>query len=86
MATPFYRRLTARFGNNNFFLGVVSRPSRPSPNALPLEIITTNEPQATLSDEHYDRLEAILIEKIQTYVQGGMINHIHFKYLYACFF
>ncbi len=76
-----HRRLIHRFSNDNFFLGVVSRPSRPSPNALPLEIITTNEPQATLSDEHYDRLEAILIEKIQTYVQGGMINLFPFLFI-----
>jgi hypothetical protein len=55
-----------------FSLGIVSRPSRPSPNAASLEIITTNEPQVTLTDAHYDRLEAMLIEKIQAYVQGGM--------------
>ena len=52
--------------------GSTSRPSRPSPNAAPVEVLTTNEPQTTLSDTHYDRLEAILIEKIQTYIQGGM--------------
>ncbi|CAF2505505.1 unnamed protein product [Rotaria sp. Silwood2] len=52
--------------------GIVSRPSRPSPNAAPVQVLTTNESQATLSDIHYDRLEAMLIEKIQTYVQGAM--------------
>ena len=61
----------------NLFLGIVPRPSRPSPNAAPVEVITSNEPQATLSDVHYDRLEAILIEKIQTYVQSGRIQ-LHF--------
>lgn len=35
-------------------------------------MITTNEPQVTLTDAHYDRLEEMLIEKIQTYVQSGM--------------
>ena len=51
--------------------GINSRPSRPSPNAAPVEILATHEPQVTLSDTHYDRLEAILIEKIQTLVQSG---------------
>ena len=54
------------------FLGVISRPNRPSPNAAPVDIVTANEPHVTLTDAHYDRLEAMLIEKIQTYVQGGM--------------
>ncbi|CAF0842028.1 unnamed protein product [Adineta steineri] len=58
--------------NNASFLGVVSRQSRPSPNSFPLDIVTNNESQTTLSDTHYDRLEAILIEKIQTYVQSAM--------------
>ena len=52
--------------------GGTSRPSRPSPNAAPVEVLATTEPQTTLSDTHYDRLEAILIEKIQTYIQNGM--------------
>ncbi|CAF4681094.1 unnamed protein product, partial [Rotaria sp. Silwood2] len=60
------------FFDMNLFLGIVSRPSRPSPNAAPVQVLTTNESQATLSDIHYDRLEAMLIEKIQTYVQGAM--------------
>ncbi|CAF1032824.1 unnamed protein product [Adineta steineri] len=51
---------------------VVSRQSRPSPNSFPLDIVANNESQTTLSDTHYDRLEAILIEKIQTYVQSAM--------------
>ncbi|CAF0777300.1 unnamed protein product [Rotaria sp. Silwood1] len=51
---------------------VASRPSRPSPNTAPIDIIATNEPELTLTDAHYDRLEAILIEKIQTYVQAAM--------------
>lgn len=59
---------------NEILIGVASRPNRPSPNAAPVEIVTTNESQTTLSDAHYDRLEAILIEKIQTYIQGGMRN------------
>jgi hypothetical protein len=53
------------------FLGVIPRTNRPSPNTASLDIITTNEPHVALTDAHYDRLEAILIEKIQTYVQGG---------------
>ena len=52
-------------------LGVTVRPSRPSPNTAPVEIITPAEPQVTLSDAQYDRLEAMLIEKIQSYVQSG---------------
>ncbi|CAF1247376.1 unnamed protein product [Rotaria sordida] len=52
--------------------GIVSRPSRPSPNAAPVQVLTTDESPAILSDTHYDRLEAMLIEKIQTYVQGAM--------------
>ena len=44
--------------------GVVARPSRPSPNAAPVEVLTT------LSDVHYDRLEVILMEKIQSYLQA----------------
>lgn len=52
-------------------LGVTARPSRPSPNTAPVEIISATDPQVTLSDTQYDRLEAMLIEKIQTYVQGG---------------
>ncbi|CAF1099603.1 unnamed protein product [Rotaria sordida] len=51
---------------------VTSRPSRPSPSTAPIDIITTNEPELTLTDAHYDRLETILIEKIQTYVQAAM--------------
>ncbi len=51
---------------------MVSRASRPSPNTAPVDIITTNESQLILTDSHYDRLEAMLIEKIETYVQGGM--------------
>ncbi|CAF0896830.1 unnamed protein product [Adineta ricciae] len=54
--------------------GGTSRPSRPSPNAAPVEVLATNEPQTTLSDTHYDRLEAILIEKIQTYIQNAMTS------------
>ncbi|CAF1564619.1 unnamed protein product, partial [Adineta steineri] len=52
--------------------GVISRPSRPSPNTAPIDILTPNEPQVILTDAHYDRLEAMLIEKIETYVQGAM--------------
>ncbi|CAF0928166.1 unnamed protein product [Adineta ricciae] len=52
--------------------GVVSRPNRPSPNTAQMDIIATNEPHVTLADAHYDRLEAMLIEKIETYVQGAM--------------
>ncbi|CAF0952223.1 unnamed protein product [Rotaria sp. Silwood1] len=52
--------------------GIVSRPSRPSPNAAPVQVLTIDESPATLSDTHYDRLEAILIEKIQTYVEDAM--------------
>lgn len=51
--------------------GLVSRPSRPSPNAAPVEIVSIAEPSSTLSDAHYDRLEAILIDKMQTYIQAG---------------
>jgi len=58
--------------NSILFLGVVSRASRPSPNTAQVDIITTNESQLILTDSHYDRLEAMLIEKIETYVQGGM--------------
>ncbi len=65
-------------------IAAIPRPSRPSPNAVPVEIVTNNEPQTTLSDTHYDRLEAILIEKIQTYIQSGMIN-LYFKYCYSFF-
>ncbi|CAF4815147.1 unnamed protein product [Rotaria socialis] len=50
----------------------VSRPSRPSPSSASVEIITTNEPELILTDAHYDRLEAILIEKIQAHVQAAM--------------
>ena len=35
-------------------------------------MVTSNEPQVTLTDAHYDRLEAMLIEKIQIYIQGGV--------------
>jgi hypothetical protein len=71
---PFFKHLSS-------FLGVVSRPSRPSPNAAPVEIVTTSESQAQLSDTHYDRLESMLIEKIQIYVQGGIRNiSLYFKY------
>jgi hypothetical protein len=70
--------LSSSILSNKFLIGVISRPSRPSPNAAPVEIIATNESQTTLSDTHYDRLEAILIEKIQTYVQGGK-KILHFK-------
>ncbi|CAF3483507.1 unnamed protein product [Rotaria sp. Silwood1] len=52
--------------------GIVSRPSRPSPNAAPVQVLTIDESPAALSDTHYDRLEAILIEKIQTYVEDAM--------------
>ncbi|UJR37417.1 hypothetical protein I4U23_030121 [Adineta vaga] len=52
--------------------GVVSRPNRPSPNAATVDILTTNEPQVILADAHYDRLEGMLVEKIETYVQGAM--------------
>lgn len=58
--------------------GVLSRPSRPSPNAAPTDTLTTNEPQVTLTDAHYDRLEAILVEKIQNYVQNGELLFIEF--------
>ena len=40
-----------------------------------MDIIATNEPHVTLADAHYDRLEAMLIEKIETYVQGGMYTN-----------
>ncbi|CAF4423335.1 unnamed protein product, partial [Rotaria magnacalcarata] len=50
----------------------VSRPSRPSPNSASVDIIATNEPELILTDAHYDRLEAILIEKIQAHVQAAM--------------
>ncbi len=50
---------------------MLPRPSRPSPNTAPTDVLTTNEPQVTLTDAHYDRLETILVEKIQNYVQSG---------------
>ena len=65
--------------------GGTSRPSRPSPNAAPVEVLATTEPQTTLSDTHYDRLEAILIEKIQTYIQNGM-RRISFVLTFQLFF
>ena len=54
-----------------FYSGVLSRPNRPSPSTAANDASTTNEPQVTLTDAHYDRLEAILVEKIQAYVQSG---------------
>ena len=51
---------------------VVNRPNRPSPNSAPVEVLTSSEPQKTLSDVNYDRLEQILIEKIQNYLQTGL--------------
>jgi len=53
------------------FKGTITRPSRPSPNAAPVEIVPTSDIPTTLSDVNYDQLEAILIEKIQTYLQTG---------------
>ena len=47
------------------------RPSRPNSNAASADASTTNEVQATLADVHYDQLEGILVEKIQTYLQDG---------------
>lgn len=38
--------------------------------------MSTHEPQVTLSDAHYDRLEAMLIEKVQAHVQTGKISTI----------
>ncbi|CAF5222355.1 unnamed protein product, partial [Rotaria magnacalcarata] len=52
--------------------GIVSRPSRPSPNAAPVQLVANNESQTPLSDVHYNRLEALLIEKTETYVQDAM--------------
>lgn len=66
-----------------FSLGIVSRPSRPSPNAAPVQVLSNNESQMPLSDAHYSRLEALLIEKIETYVQNSRkILHV----LYFLFF
>ncbi|CAM2723862.1 unnamed protein product [Rotaria socialis] len=52
--------------------GIVSRPSRPSPNAAPVQVVANSESQTPLSDVHYNRLEALLIEKTETYVQDAM--------------
>ena len=62
---------------------MLPRPSRPSPSTAPIDVLTTNEPQVTLTDAHYDRLEAILVEKIQNYVQGGktFINTISISFI-----
>ena len=60
------------FNSHPSHSGIVSRPSRPSPNAAPVEIVSTSESSSTISDAHYDRLEAILIDKMQTYIQAGM--------------
>ena len=49
----------------------VSRPSRPNSNAASAEASTSNGIQATLTDVHYDQMEGILQEKIQTYLQDG---------------
>lgn len=52
---------------------MVTRPSRPSPHAAPVEIVTGNEQTTTLTDVNYDRLESILVEKLQVYLQTGSL-------------
>lgn len=60
------------------FSVVVSRPSRPSPSVPLTDVISSHEPELTLTDAHYDRLETLLMEKIQAHIQAGMNKKYNF--------